>query len=123
MHEIELRNTAERKHLIAAGTLNGLRWTAKGTVDSQDFNVCWSTRGDRHDSWCHGDPLPAPAFPRVPATFYGSDVLGPAYVDLLARADVSHLLVSLRNGQTVTLRPIRVFRKRAGRLRGDHRAI
>lgn len=104
-----------RSNLIATGTLDKLRWSAKGTVDREDFNVCWRVHGGRYDSWCDGDTLPAPAFPRVPASFYGSDVLGPAYVTLVARADVSHLLVSLSNGQTVTLRPIRAFgRERAG---------
>lgn len=101
--------------LIASGTLNKLRWIAKGTVDSEDFNVCWRISGDHHDSWCDGDTLPAPPFPRVPATFYSEDVPDYAFVILLARADVSHLLVNLSNGQTVTLRPIRVFgRHRAG---------
>lgn len=97
------------KQLIATGAVNKLRWIATGTVDRQDFNLCWRIPSQQNDSWCDGGSLPAPAPPRVPATLNGSDAGGPVFAMLFVRADIRRLLVSLRNGQTVTLRPVRVF--------------
>ena len=103
------------KHLIATGTVNKLRWIATGTVDHQDFNLCWRIPSQHNDSWCEGGSLPAPASPTVPATLDGSDAGGPVFAMLFVRTDIRRLLVSLRNGQTVSLRPVPVFgESRAG---------
>lgn len=103
------------KHLIATGTVNKLRWIATGTVDHQDFNLCWRIPSEHNDSWCDAQGLPAPAPPKVPATLYGSDSGRPVFAMLFVRTDIRRLLVSLSNGQTATLRPVRVFgQNRAG---------
>jgi hypothetical protein len=106
---------AASKQLIATGTVNTLRWIATGTVDHQDFNLCWRIPSEHNDSWCDGQGLPAPAPPKVPATLYGSDAGGPVFAMLFVRTDIRRLLVTLTDGQTVTLRPVPVFgKKRAG---------
>ena len=103
------------KHLIATGMVNKLRWIATGTVDHQEFNLCWRIPSQHDDSWCDGESLPAPAPPKVPATLYGSDAGGPVFAMLFVRADIRRLMVSLSNGETVTLRPVPVFgEQRAG---------
>ncbi|HYK32004.1 MAG TPA: hypothetical protein VEV63_08580 [Streptosporangiaceae bacterium] len=97
------------KQLIATGTVDKLRWIATGTVGHGLYNLCWRIPSEHNDSWCDGVSLPAPAPPTAPATLNGSDAGGPVFAILFVRADIRHLLVSLSNGQTVTLRPVRVF--------------
>jgi hypothetical protein len=96
------------KQLIATGTINKLRWIATGSINSQEYKLCWRLPADHNDSWCNGTGPPAPTFPKAPATLNG-DGPGPVFVNLFVRADIRYLLVSLSNGQTVTLRPVRVF--------------
>jgi len=95
------------KHLIATGTVNKLRWIATGMVKDGEFLTCLRI-SESSGRGCNG-AAPGPTFPKAPVAIDASDGSGPVLVTLTVRADVRYLLLSLTDGQTVTLRPVPVF--------------
>jgi hypothetical protein len=95
------------KHLVAHGTLNKLRWSASVTYRHGETDLCWTWHHPYAD-WCDGTGG-LPAFPSTPTVAYGAEGFGPDSFIMPVRADVSYLLVSLTNGQVVTLRPVAVL--------------
>jgi hypothetical protein len=95
------------KHLIATGTVNKLRWVATGMVKGGEVLTCLRIN-ESSGQGCNGT-APGPTFPKDPAEIDGVEGSGPVFVTLTVRADVRYLLLSLTNGQTLTLRPIAIF--------------
>ena len=112
-------------HLIASGrlktSLNNMRWSVSGVGNSQNFNIRWHTYAAWHkyvdgnlvtigangNGW--EDSIGTLAFPKSPVEISDVAYSEPDLVAMIVRADVHHVVVSLSNGQTVTLRPVAVL--------------
>lgn len=112
------------RHLIADGKLttdiNSIRWSVSGLGSVRHFRLQWHIYGVWHvyqggqyvgdvhgGSW--SDSFGLPAFPAGPASLLDLAYHEPDLLALTVRSDVSYVLVSLTNGQTVKLQPVAVL--------------
>jgi hypothetical protein len=112
------------RHLIGYGSVsysgNNMRWSVSGAGSGKGFHLRWRAGSWRTynngqligftggGSW--NDPSQGlPAFPSKPAAVFDSHLGNPVFEALTVQADVRYLIVSLSDGQTVTLSPVAVL--------------
>jgi hypothetical protein len=91
------------RHLVAFGRLGKMSWRVKVTLSGGQFNTCFNFDNRGFD--CNSVSN-TPNFPTNPVALALGEGQGPAILTMTVRNDVRYLLVSLSNGQIVTLRPV-----------------
>lgn len=111
-------------HLIASGRLitdvNNIPWSVEGLGTGRQFHLHWHVygiihiyQGGQYVGDVHGgsynDSYGSPAIPASPASLFDVADSEPDLIALRVRPEVLRVVVSLSNGQTVTLRPVAVL--------------